>query len=1071
MKEQQFWQELFGADFLRQLCTSREEVAEYFRGMACAATQDVRHNMERDARRGAACGMERDAKYHVACDAKREEARREIYVCDVQASHFVKRFLEKTTPAFEKFYEPYIQAGYEMVKTSVACMDICTESFMEDYLKKLLSELGNLGIRVLLKEMHEMHEKDEREGATISDASRTDSPNAADTDYYDVFCECHLEKAAYREYILKRYPVLECALSDCVHRNAQFYVELLQRVSKDKEQIQDVILRGRTFRHLSGIDDAGGDAHFSGKRVLKLRLDTGDELIYKPHGIKNERVFYEIVYDFGLACGTDMYVPALLERDGYGWVECVKAKPCRQQEELRRYYYRMGVQLFVAYLLGTHDVHCENLIARGEYPVVVDLENLMFGEKGDVHQAKNQDGMNGSVLASGILPYGYWQLHGKCVDLSAISGGEQEIPLRVPVIKEACTQNMHVGYRYARIGKTSNKAALNHNEAAPSQYEKELRQGFEIAYWYSMAFKKEVRQTLAALEEVTCRHLVCDTQKYSLLLGSSYHPSVMEDAADRALLLHVLWRGKRFENEMDGQIVDAEIHDLLQNDIPFFYFRSNQTSLFDSRHREIKGYFARSPFKDIHDRLEHLNVSDLKRQMELMHLSLHADGWELPAKAMGEDEEAFGHDLGRMLERPSDYSTREKAAMAEKIADRLLRQSWEDERGLHWNCLLVSGQEKALVRLYPCGMYLYDGIAGYTIFLHMLATYGASGAKRPPLCGTPDTHCPEWDVRTKKYDAACDTLARQMFHYTDRGMEDVSNLQTGQSGLYNGEGSLVYAYLVLYRLHGKEVYLEYAGKHARLLVELAEKDDSNDLLDGKAGAVYALCALYQASGEEWVLRAAEKIGGLLIARAVHMEYGIGWENSEKSTVLAGMAHGNAGILVALAKLYELTKGQSLYEAMRRALRWEHEQFDEMTEDWKDYRKLAAVQKAGHGQVSAWCHGAGGILLSRILISKVQWEESERAMIAKDIERAESYLSKHMSRNERCLCHGACGNRLIMRLWKGKVGFDEERENGKILTKEWFNPSLMNGYAGIGYYLLSELEGFVDYVFLEGGNEQ
>jgi lantibiotic modifying enzyme len=55
-------------------------------------------------------------------------------------------------------------------------------------------------------------------------------------------------------------------------------------------------------------------------------------------------------------------------------VEVVEYLPCQNQEEIKRYYQRAGQLLCLLYVLGANDCHNENLIACGEYPVLVDLE-------------------------------------------------------------------------------------------------------------------------------------------------------------------------------------------------------------------------------------------------------------------------------------------------------------------------------------------------------------------------------------------------------------------------------------------------------------------------------------------------------------------------------------------------------------------------------------------------------------------------------------------------------------------------------------------------------------------------
>ena len=69
-------------------------------------------------------------------------------------------------------------------------------------------------------------------------------------------------------------------------------------------------------------------------------------------------------------------------RGDYGWCGLVTSTPCKSDNEMKRYYERNGILLCVSYLLGSGDIHYENLIAHGEYPVVIDLE-LAVGSRGE----------------------------------------------------------------------------------------------------------------------------------------------------------------------------------------------------------------------------------------------------------------------------------------------------------------------------------------------------------------------------------------------------------------------------------------------------------------------------------------------------------------------------------------------------------------------------------------------------------------------------------------------------------------------------------------------------------------
>lgn len=83
-----------------------------------------------------------------------------------------------------------------------------------------------------------------------------------------------------------------------------------------------------------------------------------------------------------------------------------------------------------------------------------------------------------------------------------------------------------------------------------------------------------------------------------------------------------------------------------------------------------------------------------------------------------------------------------------------------------------------------------------------------------------------------------------MFQYTDDMLERSTDLEKESSGAYAGEASVIYVYEVLYKITGKQKYLEYAEKHCKILEYALKADENNDLIYGNAGAVIVLLNLY-----------------------------------------------------------------------------------------------------------------------------------------------------------------------------------------------------------------------------------
>ena len=71
---------------------------------------------------------------------------------------------------------------------------------------------------------------------------------------------------------------------------------------------------------------------------------------------------------------------------------------------------------------------------------------------------------------------------------------------------------------------------------------------------------------------------------------------------------------------------------------------------------------------------------------------------------------------------------------------------------------------------------------------------------------------------------------------------DDKNLLTG---IVNGESSVVYTYLYLFKLTGKRVWMIYAEKHFSIIERVWKEDSQLDYLSGNAGAIVVAVMLYK----------------------------------------------------------------------------------------------------------------------------------------------------------------------------------------------------------------------------------
>jgi len=86
--------------------------------------------------------------------------------------------------------------------------------------------------------------------------------------------------------------------------------------------------------------------------------------------------------------------------------------------------------------------------------------------------------------------------------------------------------------------------------------------------------------------------------------------------------------------------------------------------------------------------------------------------------------------------------------------------------------------------------------------------------------------------------------------------------------------------------------------------------------------------------------------------------------------LSGLSHGSAGIALALLQLAALTGEERFRTAAKEAIRYERKLFSSEAGNWLDLRdQNKEVQPEGDSAakfMTAWCHGAPGIGLARLI---------------------------------------------------------------------------------------------------------
>lgn len=254
---------------------------------------------------------------------------------------------------------------------------------------------------------------------------------------------------------------------------------------------------------------------------------------------------------------------------------------------------------------------------------------------------------------------------------------------------------------------------------------------------------------------------------------------------------------------------------------------------------------------------------------------------------------------------------------------------------------------------------------------------------------------------------------------------------------------------------------------------MIDNDQQLDVISGCAGTLMACVDMYMNFQSQKALDVAVRCGDRLLKLAQPMDQGMAWVTSAiNKTPLSGIAHGNAGICLSLARLYSATGNKAYLETCMEGLKYEEALYSPEVNNWKDLRFTDGSMPEEH-YVMYWCNGAPGLGIARIGLAQQLRSLGAMDTVEKDIRRA---LAKTMEEGftevSYSLCHGDMGN-LELFLLAAEYLQDEELKEYSVQIANYIVtqvrhdnhhwrcgipgrqqiPGLMLGLAGIGYQLL------------------
>lgn len=839
-------------------------------------------------------------------------------------------------------------------------------------------------------------------------------PAGAGAERFDAFV-AHMKAGALWDFFAE-YAALARLLALC----AQQWVAHVGRVAEDFAADRAAIA-GRFGNALPerivAVEPSLSDAHNHGRSVAIVTLSTGLRLAYKPRSVGIEAAWFALLADLDGDAGSFRSL-AVLDRGTRGWVEIAAHAQCADPHA---YYARAGNLLALLYALEASDCFHENIVAAGDFPVLIDMETLMHHVLRPAGASAADDVLFDSVMRAGLLPVWEAGRDNVVIDISGLgAAAEQTTPYlrrRWSAINRDAMALQHAAITVTSVHHLPMQDGRTWHVA---DFADDMVAGFRRTYRALIERRGALLApggAIAAMGGETLRLVFHPTRLYGLMLKRLGTPKALRSGIERSIEFDVLARfylGSAVKEPYQA-LLGAELAALERGDIPYFALRADAVDL-PLEQGCVTGAFAQSGIARAAARIGRFDEADLAVQTDFVRASLAMAATVAPVAAISEPS----RDVSPATDAQLIVAAR---AIGDTLSARAIRSA---DGGATW----IAPQllpHSTRYELRPLRLDLYGGQAGVALFLAALAR--ETGDRELAL-------------------AALAPLRRGALP----GLGAL--LANGHTiGGATGVGGIVYVLTRCADLLTLPDLLDDALSAARSLdASVIAADIEHDVMAGAAGAALGLLALHDVTGNVEVLATARTCGDHLLASAVPMPGGIGWASGAHSPT-TGLSHGAAGIALALSRLAQATGGARYRDAADWALAFEAWAFDAGRGNWRDLRGGIGSPPAF---MNAWCHGALGIGLSRLAMQAGVADVA--AAVALDggarVAGKDGLCCGTMARAELRL---SAGDPAAARAIAGAVLDSANRRGGYALAgpsgPDLFDPSFFQGLSGIGYQLL------------------
>jgi type 2 lantibiotic biosynthesis protein LanM len=948
--------------------------------------------------------------------------------------------------AFEHLFAPVIEQAETLLWSDVdaRAFDNLNESARACLRLSLLKELSSLCAPAIYERFVKARNTGEMPLAAAN------LHHGVGTSRYDQFVAAM--KAGGFRYLFEDKPVLLRLIASITRQWIDTSREFVLRLNADLVTVRRTLLQSGADSRVAKIEGGLSDPHNCGHAVQIVSFGDGLRVLYKPKDLRLDIAWYTLVERLNRAePPVDLKAVRAISRDGYGWTEFIDHAGCADQEGCKRFFRRAGAWLALLHCFAANDMHQENMIAAGDHPVPIDLETIL---QAPAEAHKNYDPEDQAfeaaieTVANSVMMVGLLPAYGRSPDnnIFAIGGMTADWNSKTIVRWNNINSDEMRPAKSKEVGKpTPNLPFVDGRYAKFGDHIDEFISGFADYAKFLLQQTRDAKQggLFDGFAGVPVRKVIRATRFYYMLLQRLKNHRTMDDGVVWSAQADFIARLADWEKDFDlfWPLQRAERSALVTLNVPHFVSSSDGNEIRDAAgvliHSEVASGMDRA-----RARVRSFDERDIAWQITVITQNTSS----IP-RSVGPP--ASGVELKRSLRSNTDVAPTKEIFIAEadKIADELSRYAIRRGPGAAWIGLDWLGDSEVF-QLVCLGPELYNGVSGIAVFL---AAHAAVTGRR-----------------------ASAELALAGIAHLRKDLKSRNMARTARSlgiGGATGLGSIVYALTVMSKSLHEENLLADAQVAAELFTDdLIAADKQLDVMGGSAGAILGLLRLYRDSQSSDVLRRATKCGEHLLRQPrVGPEGRRSWSGQGSgSHGLNGMSHGAAGFAFALASLSAATGRDEFAKAASECIAFENFSFDPQRNNWPDLRGDAEP-----GWPCQWCHGAPGIGLARIAMTKRAGLDSK--LLATDIQNALVGVERGWPGPLDTLCCGTLGSveffceagsvlgrsdlrdlaaRRLMSLLQTAATTGDYRWNS---GERQFNLGLFRGLAGVGYTSLRQAD--------------